>query len=205
MKTILWDFDGVILDSMKVRDKGFREIFRSFEKDQIDQLIDYHRANGGLSRYVKIRFFFENILGQTKLQEEEVLKYASRFSNIMRSELTNPAYIIQDSFEFIKNNYNSYNFHIVSGSDQEELRFLCEELEITDYFLSIEGSPVTKRQLVQRLLQKYKYNIPETCLIGDSLNDYDAAVENNISFLGYNNPDLRGYGSYIETFKDLIL
>ena len=31
-KTILWDFDGVILDSMEVRDFGFREIFKNSKK-----------------------------------------------------------------------------------------------------------------------------------------------------------------------------
>ena len=28
-KTVLWDFDGVILDSMKVRDWGFEQIFKT--------------------------------------------------------------------------------------------------------------------------------------------------------------------------------
>ena len=34
-KTVLWDFDGVILDSMKVRDWGFEEIFKDFGKNKI--------------------------------------------------------------------------------------------------------------------------------------------------------------------------
>ena len=32
IKTILWDFDGVILDSMAVRDWGFKEIFKDFSR-----------------------------------------------------------------------------------------------------------------------------------------------------------------------------
>ena len=59
IKNILWDFDGVILDSMEVRDWGFKEIFSSFDKSKVDLLLDYHRKNGGLSRYVKIRFFLK--------------------------------------------------------------------------------------------------------------------------------------------------
>ena len=62
IENILWDFDGVILDSMKIRDWGFKEIFKSFKKRDIDKLIDYHNLNGGLSRYVKIRYFYEEIL-----------------------------------------------------------------------------------------------------------------------------------------------
>ena len=86
IKTIFWDFDGVILDSMAVRDWGFREIFKDFSADEVEDLIVYHRANGGLSRYVKIRYFYEKILNK-KITEEEVLKYAESFSILMKQEL----------------------------------------------------------------------------------------------------------------------
>ena len=62
VKTILWDFDGVILDSMKIRDWGFKEILKKFNKEDVKSLLKYHRENGGLSRYVKIRYFFEILL-----------------------------------------------------------------------------------------------------------------------------------------------
>ena len=74
-KTILWDFDGVILDSMKIRDWGFEEVFKNFKKKDVESLLRYHRKNGGLSRYVKIRYFFEVLIGKT-ISEKEVLVYA---------------------------------------------------------------------------------------------------------------------------------
>ena len=192
IKNILWDFDGVILDSMKIRDWGFREIFKDFDKNDVEKLISYHNLNGGLSRYVKIRHFYEKFLGK-EINEERVLEYAEKFSVLMKIELINPKNLILESVLFIKENYNKYNFHIVSGSDQKELRFLCKELKIEKYFITINGSPTPKNNLVKKLLKNYKYNIQETCLIGDSLNDYDAAKINDISFLAYNNVELNKY------------
>ena len=189
IKNILWDFDGVILDSIKVRDWGFREIFKSFDNEQVKALLKYHTLNGGLSRYVKIRYFYEKIL-KKEITENEVLKYANAFSMLMKKELINPNNLIVDSGKFIKDNYNKYHFHIVSGSDQEELRYLCKELDIHQYFLSIHGSPTPKNQLVKDLLYKYNYPTYETCLIGDSVNDYEAAKNNNINFYGYNNEEV---------------
>jgi HAD superfamily hydrolase (TIGR01549 family) len=189
INTILWDFDGVILDSMEVRNWGFREIFKSFETEKVELLLDYHKKNGGLSRYVKIRYFFEEILNK-KITDEDVLKYANDFSILMKKELTNPKNLIIEVLEFIKNNNQKYKFHIVSGSDQNELRFLCQELNIAYYFISIHGSPTPKKELVSSLLKKYKYTSKETVLIGDSINDFDAAKDNHIYFLAYNNPDL---------------
>jgi len=189
IKNILWDFDGVILDSMKIRDWGFREVFNSFDNKKVNALLKYHTLNGGLSRYVKIRYFYEEILNK-QITENEVLEYANAFSELMKKELINPNNLIEDSVKFIKDNYKKYCFHIVSGSDQEELRFLCKELDIYQYFLSIYGSPTPKNQLVKNLLNKYNYSVYETCLIGDSINDYEAAKKNNINFYGYNNQEL---------------
>jgi phosphoglycolate phosphatase-like HAD superfamily hydrolase len=200
-KTILWDFDGVVLDSMAVRDWGFEEIFKDFESDQVTALLKYHRANGGLSRYVKIRYFYENILGKS-ITEEEVMAYAQKFSVLMKKELTNSKNLIMDSVNFIKANYQKSHFHIVSGSDGEELRFLCKELGLSSYFLSIHGSPAPKKQLVADLFTKHNYSKSLTCLIGDSINDFEAAEANGIQFYGYNNLELKSIGvGYINSFE----
>ena len=195
IKTILWDFDGVILDSMEVRDIGFREIFKKFEQKKVEQLIDYHNLNGGLSRYVKIRYFYEEIL-KKEITESEVLNYANDFSVLMKKKLVNPNNLIHDSLVFIKENYRNYKFHIVSGSDQEELRYLCKELNITNFFLSIHGSPTNKIELVRKLIETYDYSQIETCLIGDSINDFEAASINNVFFMAFNNKELDKYTSY---------
>jgi len=201
MKNVLWDFDGVILDSMEIRDFGFKEIFKKFNDEQVSLLLGYHRKNGGLSRYVKIRYFFEKILNQ-EITDDEVGVFASKFSDIMRSELTNPKNLIQDSLSFIQQNHSHYNFHIVSGSDQEELRFLCNELSLSSYFISIHGSPTHKDTLVEHLLNKHMYVKSETCLIGDSINDFEAATNNSILFYGYNNIMLENKDKYIYEFAD---
>lgn len=192
IENILWDFDGVILDSMKIREWGFKEIFKSYKKNDIDKLIDYHNLNGGLSRYVKIRYFYEEIL-KKEIVEDKVLEYANNFTLLMISKLTNPNNLIPDSVGFIKDNYKKYNFHIVSGSDQNELRFLCEELKIDKYFISIHGSPIAKNKLVKDLIETHDYHTDKTCLIGDSINDYEASKYSNILFLAYNNHELTEY------------
>jgi phosphoglycolate phosphatase-like HAD superfamily hydrolase len=64
---------------------------------------------------------------------------------------------------------------------------LCKELDIYQYFLSIHGSPTPKKQLVKNVLETNQYLVSETCLIGDSINDYEAAKDNQIYFLAYNN------------------
>jgi phosphoglycolate phosphatase-like HAD superfamily hydrolase len=91
--------------------------------------------------------------------------------------------------------------HIVSGSDQSELRYLCKEMGIDIFFKSIHGSPTTKNTLVKEVIESNGYSKTEIALIGDSYNDYEAAKVNDISFFGYNNTMLIQKGEYIEKFS----
>lgn len=199
-RNILWDFDGVILDSMDIRSEGFREVLKSYPQAEVEDLVAYHRKNGGLSRYVKFRYFFEKIKGE-EVGEEKVQELATQYSAIMRNSLTSPERLIPDVLQFIKSNFEQFQMHIVSGSDGEELRFLCKELHIAHYFISIEGSPTPKIELVKEIMEKNAYLNEETCLIGDSVNDLEAAERNGIEFFGYNNKELRQETeNYIESF-----
>lgn len=188
-KVIIFDFDGVILDSMKVRDKGFYEIFKEHPIELVEELMKYHRINGGLSRFHKIRYFYENLL-KKKITEEEVQKYANKFSVIMLDELTNESLLILDSVNFIKDNYKNHIFYVASGSEEKELNKICEKLGLAEYFSGIYGSPKEKKLIVKDIIESHNYNNKEVALIGDSINDYDAAVYNNIDFYGYNNKKL---------------
>lgn len=202
-KVILWDFDGVIMDSMPVRTKGFAEVLKNYPTEQVQQLIDFHEINGGLSRYYKFRYFFEKIRNE-EITEEQVLVLAEKFSVIMLSLLQDESLLIQDTVEFIKKNAGKYIMHVVSGSDQTELRTICNAVGIQQYFKSINGSPVPKTELVRQIIAFNDYSKDEMVLIGDSVNDYEAAIVNGIDFCGYNNQFVSGLsGSYIYSFTDI--
>lgn len=201
IRQILFDFDGVIVDSMAVRDFGFRAIVSEYDEDLVEGFIRYHRYNAGLSRYVKIRYFYENMLGQS-VSEERVQQLAAQFSAIMREKLVDPAIKIKESCDFLEQIHQHYDLHIVSGSDEKELNYLCQQLDLDDYFVTIEGSPTPKNALVSGIMETYAYKPDEVILIGDSINDYDAAVHNSIGFYGYNNQSLSDKGlGYIQSFR----
>ncbi|MBB6271617.1 phosphoglycolate phosphatase-like HAD superfamily hydrolase [Pedobacter cryoconitis] len=199
-KVLLWDFDGVIMDSMPIRSKGFELVLAKYPKEQVDELMAFHEANGGLSRYVKFRYFFEEIRKEP-VTEEQVLVLAAKFSEIMLSLLMDKELLIQDSVEFIKNNQGNFQMHIVSGSDGKELKIINESVGLSGYFKTINGSPTPKKQLVEDVLAAYQYDKKDVILIGDSINDLDAASFNDISFAGYNNTELKRVSeNYIEQF-----
>lgn len=201
INTILWDFDGVILNSMKIKGNGFVKLFKEYDGTYLKEIEDYHYYNGGVSRFEKIRYFYTEILKE-KITEDKVLKLADKFAEIIESKMSDKNNLISETVKFIKNNYKKYNFHIVSGAEHNELNKLCDNFELTHCFISINGSPIKKDILVQNVIEKYHYDKNEIILIGDAVTDYNAAKKNKIEFYGYNNLELKKYGNYIDSFGE---
>ena len=192
MKNILFDFDGVILDSMKIKGDGFKELFKEYDEELVSKLEKFHYENGGVSRFEKIKYFYNEILRQ-EVSEEKVLELADKFSKIIEKKLYNNENLIEETIEFIEKNHKKFNLHIVSGAEHNELNKLCNFFGISKYFISINGSPTAKEILVKNIISKYNYKKEETVLIGDSINDYNAAIKNGIEFYGYNNDELKKF------------
>lgn len=92
----------------------------------------------------------------------------------------------------------------MSGSDEKELNYLCKKLSIHNYFNKICGSPTPKIEIVKDLIKNYGINKSSCCLIGDSINDYEAACENSIKFYGVNNEQLEYTDNYCPNISELI-
>lgn len=189
IKVIFWDFDGVLMDSNLVRESGFKWVLRSYNESEVEALIAFHRLNGGLSRYVKFRYFYEVI--RNEVCDSSMLQWCyDEFSKYMALNLFDKGLLIKETLSFVESNLDKYDMHIVSGSDDVELKLLCQFLEIHPFFISINGSPIEKEEHVRLLIDGYNYKKMECLLIGDSINDREAAIVNNISFMSYNNKNL---------------
>lgn len=188
IEAVIFDFDGVILDSEKIKDDGFRQIFKEFDKEAVECLVAFHKDNGGLSRFVKIAYMFETIL-KKEITDDIIMRYADSFSRIMFSQLTNPDFLIKQSMDFIKEQSNVPK-HIASGTEQNELRSLVKSLGISEYFISVYGSPADKGDNVAKIVSEGGYSSSDVIMIGDSMQDYKAAAKNGLIFCGYNNEKL---------------
>ena len=52
-KAIIFDCDGVIFDSNKLKITAFREVLSAYPKHLVNDFIKYHKEHGGISSYVK--------------------------------------------------------------------------------------------------------------------------------------------------------
>lgn len=200
---MLFDFDGVIIESAPIRNDGFRIIFAQEPPELVEKLIEYHVANGGISRYAKIRWFYETLKGRP-CSEETVQRLAYQFKRIMLERMIDPMLLVPEALAFIRAHHGHLPMHIVSGSDGEELRIICTRLGIAHLFESILGSPTPKIELVRDLMKDRGYDPAHTLFIGDAINDHEAAKANGLAFCGIGNDMLRAVSDfYIDDFRSL--
>ena len=183
-KYIIFDFDGVLAESNEVRFEGFQLLFKNYPEDQVDKLVEYAKLNGGVSRYEKIRYFFESIRNES-INDESIQDYAKQYSDLVKQKVVE-AFPVKGSLEFLNRYKDKYVFSIVSGSDQNELRSVCKERMIYNFFVDILGSPISKEKNIFNLLADRKWEKGQCVYIGDSINDLHAAQNNGIDFIGRN-------------------
>lgn len=191
-KHIIFDFDGVLAKTNAIRIEGFSALLGNFPGGQVRALIDYCKCNGGLSRYDKIRYFFEKIRRE-KIDDSRIQLFAQRYSGIVKQRIIE-AEEVKGSLKFLTVYRDNYDYAIVSGSDQEELREVCRARKINHYFVDILGSPISKEQNLAGLLSKFKWRKGDCLFVGDSVNDLVAAQINQIDFIGLRS-DFAGWKS----------
>jgi len=177
---IFWDFDGVIKDSVEVKSKAFGELFSPFGFDIVKKIIDHHEENSGMSRFEKIPIYL-GWLG-VKVTPELIEEYLNKFSILVKSRVVDSNWV-PGVLELIQNRTNKQFSFLISATPQDELEEIVNTLELTMFFHKIIGSPTNKSDAIQNILEDFGLETNEVILIGDSTGDYQAAVENNISFV----------------------
>ena len=179
-KTLVFDCDGVILNSNKIKTQAFFDTVKHYGQKEAQDLVDYHVENGGVSRYKKFAYFFTEIL---KIDIEETIfnKLLNSFSVNVKQGLMRCD--VAEGLSELRVRTKHARWLIVSGGDQIELNEVFTARGLDKYFDGgVFGSPDTKEEILER--EKYCHNITQPSLfLGDSKYDYKVAKEFGLDFL----------------------
>tara|TARA_Y100001968_G_C19414584_1_gene748285 strand:+ start:1381 stop:2043 length:663 start_codon:yes stop_codon:yes gene_type:complete len=182
-KTIIFDCDGVILNSNKIKTQAFKTATNKYGESYSNKLINYHLLNGGISRYEKFKYFLKNIFPidssiKRDLELHNLLEIYSKESvnGLLNSEITY-------GLKYFRNHTKGIPWLIVSGGDQGELNYVFEIKEIIQYFDGgIFGSPDSKGKILSREIENNNIRFP--CLfLGDSKLDHQVSSDNGLEFI----------------------
>ncbi len=180
-KAIIFDFDGVIAESMDIKAKGFAFLFKDYP-EYVDEIVKFHLAHGGMGRISKFEYIYANFLNKP-LSEEEKVKLSEQFSDFVFNEILKCP-LVKGAKEFLEKYYKDFDMFVVSGTPDEEIKKIVLERGLEKYFVGIFGSPKKKEQINRELLDKYGYLPQEVVFIGDSIDDYIGVKDLGIRFIG---------------------
>ena len=181
-KAFLFDFDGVLADSIEVKTSAFAKLFEHYGPAIVAKVVEHHRNNGGMTRVDKFHHYYQEFLGK-QLDEAELQQLCNDFSRLVVDEVVSAPEIL-GAEDFLKKWHNSVKCFMVSATPDDEIKEIVKRRGIDIYFHEILGSSCSKSDNVNYLLNKYGF-APEQCLFfGDAESDYRAATASGVNFIG---------------------
>jgi HAD superfamily hydrolase (TIGR01549 family) len=186
IRTVLLDFDGVILESVDVKTRAFRELF-SFRPDRVEEIVDYHRKNTGVSRFDKFRYIYREILKEP-LSDDRFGWLSKRYAElVVDGVIASP--FVPGAEEFLRAFSGRIPVFVVSASPQEELEYIIRRRGLTSRFRKVYGAPTRKPDAIREILAITGSPPSHALFVGDALNDLAAAREAGVRFAGRPPPE----------------
>lgn len=185
--TLVFDCDGVVLDSNKIKTDAFYQASLPYGQAAAEAMVEYHVANGGVSRYKKFAYFLKQIAPAqaASLLDLDLESMLQAYASHVREGLLNCE--IAPGLESLRKKTPGARWLIVSGGDQTELRDVFAQRGIAEWFDgNIFGSPDTKDEILARELASGNIQHP-ALFLGDSKYDYQAASTAGLDFVFLSN------------------
>jgi phosphoglycolate phosphatase-like HAD superfamily hydrolase len=177
LRHIVFDCDGVLLDSNLLKQMAFSDVFDDFEIDGKDSFIDYVKSSGGVTALEKFKKYFDRYGVYAKIDPIELERY---FRIKIKSKLSIAEH---DPFiEKLPQYHEHYIFSIISGGNKSEITETFEVRNLLHCFNGeIFGNPTPKEENFNIFVEKYPFN--NSVYIGDSLLDLHLAEKYGFEFI----------------------
>jgi len=169
-KSVIFDFDGVILDSNNVKKNAIGESVEGvLNKDETVEFVNYFTRFNGVPREEKIA---------RHVPENEYENVLNRYEAIINKKLRDATMIpgVQSFIQELSN--NDKDMIVLSGGTESEVKELLDNRGLVDYFSGVFGGPKNKEEnLVKVNLQG------PVIYFGDSEVDYNVANKHKFDFV----------------------
>jgi phosphoglycolate phosphatase-like HAD superfamily hydrolase len=181
LRAVVFDFDGVVLESADVKTDAFVELFAHLPAEQVEAVRRHHLDNMGISRFKKFAWIYQNLLAR-ELTEAESQELGVRFSDIALQRIL-VAPFVPGAREALTALAPRYPLFVASGTPDGELKDIVARRELDAYFREVWGTPTEKPQILTDLMTRHGLTADQVLFIGDGMSDYKAARATGVHFL----------------------
>jgi len=180
IRAIAFDFDGVLVESVDIKNRAYARLFEKEEEELVKSILAYHFKNAGVSRFIKFRTIYQEIL-ERPLSEGELQLLCDRFSRLVVDEVVAAPWV-EGAQDFLVKNKDHYTFAIISGTPEDELKQIVRSRAMEPFFDVVLGSPKDKVALLREVMFRFDLNPKEILFIGDAETDWNAARATEVPF-----------------------
>jgi HAD superfamily hydrolase (TIGR01549 family) len=181
IKTIFFDFDGVLAESVEVKTQAFRKLYLPYGEEIAQNVVNHHLQNGGISRFEKFKIYHQEWLN-VQLDNIGMEKITLQFSNFVLEGVVNSTEV-KGAFDFLEQNKENFQYYIITGTPTEEMKIILEKRNMDCFFKGVYGSPTKKTEWSEYIIGKEGLDRKSIVFIGDALADYEAAQNSSINFI----------------------
>jgi HAD superfamily hydrolase (TIGR01549 family) len=186
LRAVVFDFDGVILESVDVKTRAFAALFADWPEHE-DEIVGLHVENAGISRFEKFVRIYRDIL-RLPLTDAELARLGDDFAKLIRAEMQSCAFV-PGARELLDELAKRYPLFIASGTPEAEMREIVDQRGLGSLFTGVYGSPAKKGAILRHISDEHGFATDELVFVGDALSDYEGAREAGVAFVARMAPD----------------
>lgn len=192
IKCVVFDFDGVLVDSNAVKRNAYFDIFAPLgnTREIVSACVAEEREG---DRYQVIERILRRLAGAGIVVADEPLLeavelYADQYNEICESYAVKCREICGAS-ESLSRLAKKYTLYVNSATPEAPLRRVIRNRSWEQYFKAVLGGPVLKADNLEKILKWENIDGKAMFFIGDSQRDFAAAQSGGCHFIGIRNPD----------------
>ena len=184
---MIFDFDGVILESAEIKTQAFIELFRDVP-EQLDAIVAYHKAHVGMSRYKKFAWVYERLL-KRPVSQGMLQELGARFSQLVFDKILRAPFVPGAIETLSACRETGVPAFVISGTPHDELTRIIQARGLERYISEAWGSPTEKPAAIREIRARYGFLPNEMLFVGDGLFDYQAAAAEGVPFVARESGD----------------
>lgn len=179
---LVFDFDGVIADSVEIKTQAFAALYESYGNDIVNKVVNHHKNHGGVSRFEKLKKYHTEFLG-VPLNESKLIDLCNKFSKLVVDKVI-AANEIPGVMDFIEKNCSGKKICVVnSATPTDEISTIVEKKGLTSFFSAVYGSPTGKKENLNNSLAEFDVSVNDSVFFGDAESDFMASTDVGVDFI----------------------
>ena len=191
LRAVVFDFDGVIVESGDIKTEAFLELFAGYP-EHLPAIKRHHLDHLGISRFKKFAWIYENLLHEPYDVGEKV-RLGDRFSAIVFQKVCETPFVpgAREALEVLAR--AGVHLVVASGTPQDELDRIVDARGLRSFLAEVHGSPTEKATAVLAAMKRWGLKPEELLFVGDGTTDHEAATRTGVRFLARRTPDLAAH------------